>query len=123
MTISHLVRPSVPDRPGWDSKGDESSMSANQTRTQSRASKRDERIHHWVNHLMPGATAGELPAQWSVHTAGDLGIALQQTQGGIVARSLYDLKLSRELLAHNAVPLFTIGFHGGSTEVFVSADM
>jgi hypothetical protein len=72
---------------------------------------------------MPGvAEPGELPHEWSAHTAGDLGVAFQQTAGGIFLRSLYDLKRERELLAQHAAPLFTLGLHNGEHEVLLSAD-
>src|SRR5690242_18371645 len=93
------------------------------TSDESRTSRRADRVRRWIEHIVPGAASAEaLSADWSVHTAGDLGIALQQVHGGIVVRSLFDLKQWRELLAQQAAPLFSLGLHSGTHELLVSAD-
>ena len=51
---------------------------------------------------------GPLPAGWSQHTAGDLGLALRRGADGVQVQSLFDLKNGEELLASNTPPLFTL---------------
>ena len=92
-------------------------MSQPKPRTQS------ERKNQWIGHLIPGATNGELPHDWSIHVAGDLGLALQYTEGGVFVRSLHDLKLGRELAARTPAPLFTLGLHNGEGELLITSEM
>lgn len=51
---------------------------------------------------------GGMPSGWHRFTAGELGVLLQRTQGGVRLRSLYDLRQERELLAADTPPLFTL---------------
>ena len=92
-------------------------MSQQKIRTQT------ERKNQWIGHLIPGATTGALPHDWSMHVAGDLGLALQYTEGGVFVRSLHDLKLGRELAAHTPAPLFTLGLHNGEGELLITSEM
>ncbi|MCL4506009.1 MAG: DUF6259 domain-containing protein, partial [Chloroflexi bacterium] len=77
-----------------------------------------ERIELWLNTL---AGNGELPAGWSRFTAGDLAVAFEQAHAGIALRSLYDLRLQRELLAPAPAPLFTIHLFDGEHDLTVEA--
>ncbi len=52
--------------------------------------------------------AGNLPEGWFQFTAGDMGIVLERTDGGIRVQSLYDLLRERELLGTDNPPLFTL---------------
>jgi hypothetical protein len=54
------------------------------------------------------AARGALPSGWSLHSAGDFGLALQRTADGVRLQSLFDLKMERELLAPHTPPLFTL---------------
>jgi len=51
---------------------------------------------------------GDLPSDWQLLAAGDLGLALQQKKDGIRMQSLFDLKTGQELLAPKDLPLFAI---------------
>src|SRR5690242_136234 len=90
--------------------------------SESKPNARAVRVNHWVNELVPGASADTLPHDWTVHVAGSLGLALQHTEGGITLRSLRDLKLDHELGAPKAAPLFTLGLHSGDMEVLLTAE-
>jgi hypothetical protein len=82
-----------------------------------------DRLNGWVSQIVPDvADIGQVPADWSVHVAGDFGLAFHLVQGGVILRSLRDLKLNRELLAGVPVPLFKISMRAGDGEVFVTAD-
>jgi hypothetical protein len=81
-----------------------------------------ERKNQWIARLIPGATFDTLPHDWSIHVAGDLGLALQFSAGGVSVRSLHDLKLGRELAAPKPAPLFALGLHNGEGELLVNAE-
>ncbi len=52
--------------------------------------------------------SGKQPSGWTVLTAGDLGLILQQDAGGIRLASLYDVASRRQLLASRVLPLFDL---------------
>ncbi len=79
---------------------------------------RAERIERWLRTLFAG---GEPPPGWSRLTAGDLAVAFEQAHSGIALRSLYDLRLGRELLTPVGAPLFTIVLYDGAREMTVEA--
>jgi hypothetical protein len=62
------------------------------------------------------ATAGRQPAGWTVLTAGNLGLILQQTEGGIHLASLYDITSRRQMLAPKALPLFDLTLRQAATK-------
>lgn len=51
---------------------------------------------------------GKMPDKWLVVTAGDLGIALSSSDGGVQMHSLFDRRANRELLSDQPLPLFTL---------------
>lgn len=54
--------------------------------------------------------SGKVPKNWLLVTAGDLGLAAEQTDDGIRLKSLFDRKTNRELLATPPLPLFQFHF-------------
>jgi hypothetical protein len=92
------------------------------TMSQPKLRTQAERKNQWIARLIPGATFDTLPHDWSIHVAGDLGLALQFSAGGVSVRSLHDLKLGRELAAPKPAPLFTLGLHNGEGELLVNAE-
>jgi len=64
------------------------------------------------------AAAGQPPAGWTVLTAGNLGLTVQQGEGGIRLTSVYDIASRRQLLAADALPLFALALRPvGSKEI------
>jgi hypothetical protein len=68
--------------------------------------------------------AGTTPSQWTLLRSGDLGLAVERTGEGARVRSLFDLKVTRELLATEPPPLFEITLRHGQTgeEVRLTSD-
>jgi hypothetical protein len=69
-------------------------------------------------------SAGKVPKNWLLATAGDLGLALERTDDGIRLQSLFDRKANRELLATPSLPLFQVSLRHLPTkrEVQLTAD-
>jgi hypothetical protein len=54
------------------------------------------------------AASGQRPAGWTVLSAGDLGLILQRSEGGVRLASLYDSSSRRQLLAPQVLPLLDL---------------
>lgn len=54
------------------------------------------------------ALSGSIPKGWSLHRAGDLGIALDRSGGGIRLASLCDTRQGIDLIAAEPAPIFSI---------------
>lgn len=59
--------------------------------------------------------SGQMPSGWHRFTAGDMGMLLERTGGGVRLQSLYDLLRERELLAADNPPLFTLSLRDTET--------
>ena len=90
--------------------------------SESKRQTSSERASKWIGQLIPGATYDNLPQDWTIGIAGTLGLALQHTEGGMLVRSLHDLKLDRELGALQAAPLFTIELGDGDTRARITSE-
>ena len=62
------------------------------------------------------AASGQQPAGWNVLTAGNLGMILQQVEGGIRLVSLDEVASRRQLLAAKVLPLFEITLRQAATK-------
>ena len=62
--------------------------------------------------------AGKRPEGWTVLTAGDLGLILQRTEGGLRISNLYDINTRRQFLHRRTLPFFELTFrHTGDKEM------
>ncbi len=87
--------------------------------SQPKPRRKSDRIAQWQHTLAPD---GLLPPDWSTCVCGDLAIAFEQADAGISIRSLYDLRLQREMLAATPAPLFVITLFNGDDDLPISAD-
>lgn len=62
------------------------------------------------------AAAGQMPANWTLLSAGDLGMVFQQTSEGVELLNLSDASTGRQLMAAKSLPLFALTLRDASAK-------